>query len=407
MDDTLTLVGPKRFDELLFRVMGLAPTAAAAALDAQPESVAVALLEHLNPSLAREALKAMSESRRSTLLAKAPPEYQDQWERNITFPPNSVGALMMAPSGVVRSEMRVPAAIDEVRRLSSRIALTYLYAIDAVGRLVGVVVFRDLFLAAPDQCVADVMIRPPFFLRPEMTLIDAMKAVVSRHYPVYPVCDADQRIIGLVRGHVLFEKQAYLISAQAGSLVGVRSKERLSTPFWESFKLRHPWLQINLVMSLFATVVMGMFKGTIEKLVILAIFAPLVTAQARNSSAQTMAIVLRAISTGEWVEGSIWRVVWRETAMALFNGVLVGVVGGFLLWWHARGGPASPLILAGVMIGAMAVSCGVSAIFAVFVPHLLRRFGADPALAGGIILSTLSGTLASLVFFWFGSSWAL
>ena len=120
-----------------------------------------------------------------------------------------------------------------------------------------------------------------------------------------------------------------------------------------------------------------------------------------------MAIVLRAISTGEWVEGSIWRVVGRETSMAIFNGLLVGVVGGFLLWWQALGGPASPMVLACVMVAAMAVSCGVSAIFAVIVPLMLHRYGADPALAGGIILSTLSGTLAALLFFWFGASWAL
>jgi magnesium transporter len=279
--------------------------------------------------------------------------------------------------------------------------------VDAAGRLVGVVVLRDLFLAPQDQSLAEIMIRPPFFLRPEMTLIEAMKAVVSRHYPVYPVCDSEQRLIGLVRGHVLFEKQAYIISAQVGTLVGLQAKERLSTSFWHSFRLRHPWLQINLVMSLFATVIMSLFKGTIEKLVILAIFAPLVTAQARNSSAQTMAIVLRAISTGEWMDGSTWRVFLRETLMALLNGVLVGAVAGSLMAWQGQGGPASPLNLAAVMVMAMAISCSVSAMLAVLVPQILRYFGADPALAGGIILSTFSGTLAALVFFWFGSKWAL
>jgi len=406
-NDTLSLLGPKKFDELLFRVMALAPAEAAAVLDTQPESVAVALLEHMNPSLAREALGAMNRSRQSTLLARVPPEYREQWNRNITYHPSSVGALMVAPVGVVPAQMSVPDAIEKVRHWSSRVPLTYLYATDPSLRLVGVVVFRDLFLANPDQHLTEIMIQPPFFLRPEMTLIDAMKAVVSRHYPVYPVCDANQRIVGLVRGHVLFEKQAYVISAQTGSLVGLRAKERLSTSFWDSFKLRHPWLQINLVMSLCAPLVMGMFRGTLEKLVILAIFAPLVNAQARNSSAQTMAIVLRAISTGEWVDGSSWRVVGRETLMGLTNGLLVGCVGGLILWWQARGGPASPLILGGVMVAAMAISCGLSASFAVVIPQILRRCGADPALAGGIILATVSSTVASLVFLWFGASWAL
>ena len=99
------------------------------------------------------------------------------------------------------------------------------------------------------------MIASPFFLRPEMELVDAMKEVVTRHYPVYPVCDDQQRLLGMVKGQVLFEQQAFEISAQAGSMVGVEKEERLATPWQRSFKSRHPWLQLNLLTAFVAAAV--------------------------------------------------------------------------------------------------------------------------------------------------------
>ena len=105
------------------------------------------------------------------------------------------------------------------------------------------------------------MLRSPFFLLPETTLVQAMREVVTRHYPVYPVCEEDGTLVGQVRGQTLFEQQAFEISAQAGAMVGVEKEERLATPLMRSFKFRHPWLQINLLTVFVSAAVVGMFQG--------------------------------------------------------------------------------------------------------------------------------------------------
>ena len=84
------------------------------------------------------------------------------------------------------------------------------------------------------------MLRGAFALHAALPLQDAMKLVLDRHYPVYPVVDAERRLIGLVRGQTMFEAQAIEISLQAGSMVGVEKEERLATPWCHSLKLRHP-----------------------------------------------------------------------------------------------------------------------------------------------------------------------
>jgi magnesium transporter len=259
-------------------------------------------------------------------------------------------------------------------------------------------VLKDIFLNPPDKTLAEVMIRPPFFLTPETGLLDAMKSVVSRHYPVYPVCDAEQRIVGIVRGHSLFEQQSYVISAQAGSMVGVRAQERLSTRWLDSVRFRQPWLQINLGLTLLSALVIGYFQGIIGQLVILAVFFPVVTSQARNTGAQTMAITLRGLSTGEWNRGETLRVLCKETSLGLVNGLLVGLVSGLILAWQAQGGTGSPVMLGFAMVAAMTLSCGLSGLMGVLIPLILRWFGADPALAATILLTTFATTVSQALF---------
>ena len=101
-----------------------------------------------------------------------------------------------------------------------------------------------------------------------------MKLILNRHYPQYPVTDRGGRLVGLVRGAALFELEAFEITAQAGSMVGVEKEERIATPIRQSFKFRNPWLLMNLLTAFVAGGVVAMFQGTIDRLVILATFLP-------------------------------------------------------------------------------------------------------------------------------------
>jgi len=259
-------------------------------------------------------------------------------------------------------------------------------------------VLRDLFLASPDQTMAGIMIKPPFYLRPEMTLLDAMRGTVGRHYPVYPVCDAGGHLLGLVRGQALFEKQAYLISAQSGRMEGVRAQERLSTHWRESLRLRQPWLQLNFLLSLISVLIVGYFHDAIQQLVVLAAFLSVISAQARNSGAQTMAITLRGLNTGEWQNRKTWRLLAKEIALGTLNGLLVGALCALLVVWLSRDSTASLGTLWLVTLGSMAGSCGFSGLCGVLIPLGLRALGTDPALAASIIMTTIATVVSQALF---------
>src|SRR5688500_9920669 len=110
------------------------------------------------------------------------------------------GEIMSPPVGVFRGEMTVAETIEQLRELTRAAFITYGYVTDEAGKLEGVVVMRDMLLATPETKLEEIMLREPFALNRKTPLADALKAALSRHYPVYPVVDDEYRLQGLVRG---------------------------------------------------------------------------------------------------------------------------------------------------------------------------------------------------------------
>jgi magnesium transporter len=260
---------------------------------------------------------------------------------------------------------------------------------DPAGRLLGVLVFRELLFAPPQAPLRDIMLAEPFSLRPDLPITDAMREVLRRHYPVYPVCDADGRLVGVLRGQTLFQQQTLELSAQPGAMVGVEKEERLATPWWRSLRSRHPWLQLNLVTAFAAAGVVGFFQTTIDRLVILAVFLPVLAGQSGNTGCQALAVTLRGMTLGDLVPGRGRRILAKEALLGLLNGGLVGLTAGIGMLITAWG-QSNPhaLLLALVVFLAMVASCMVSGLSGVLVPMALQRLGADPATASSIFLTT-------------------
>jgi magnesium transporter len=296
---------------------------------------------------------------------------------------------MEAPVAVYRLNTTVADAIEDLRELVKREFVTYVYVTDNTDALIGVVVMRDLLFARPEQTLREVMLPEPFSLRPATPVMSAMKEVLVRHFPVYPVTDDAGHLVGLVRGFRLFEAQAIEISAQAGSMVGVEKGERVSTHWLTSFRYRHPWLQLNLLTAFIAGAVVNFFQGTIDQIVVLAAFLPVLAGQSGNTGCQALAVTLRGMTLGELETISIVRVVGKEALLGLANGLLVGfsaAVGMYVL----ASSEANPnaLTLSAIVLFAMTGSCLISGISGTLVPLTLRKLGADPATASSIFLTT-------------------
>jgi magnesium transporter len=387
---------------LLTKVAALDTQTAIERLDARDPAEVARLLASLPQARANAILAAMSDDARARIMDAAPPG--TDWNDGQRYPEGTVGRLLEDPPAVFRSGTSVATATDVLRETIRNRMVTYLFVVDAQNRLIGVTAFRELLYAEREQTLDQVMLRTPFFLRPDQTLVEAMREVVTRHFPVYPVCEEDGTLVGQVRGQALFEQQAFEISAQAGAMVGVEKEERLATPLLRSFKFRHPWLQINLLTVFVSAAVVGVFKDTINSVVVLAMFLPVLGGQSGNLGCQSMAVLLRGMTLGELRGTKIAALISKEAVLGLLNGLITGALAGIAMFIVAsrEHGAQPPMKLALITMAAMAFSCMIAGIAGTAIPLVLKRLGADPATASSIFLTTITdvvsmGTFLGLV----------
>jgi magnesium transporter len=385
--------------ELFTKIVERDPHEAVKMLEPYPDEFVVKMLELLNPAAALKILQRFNLSRRETILATASSETTQQWMRNQTYPERTVGRLMQPPLAVFRPTTTVAEATEQIRRLARKAIITYAFVTDEEDKLLGVVVMRDMLLAQREQRLEEIMLKDPFYLTPDMSLTDAMRAVLVRHYPVYPVCEKSAQLIGLVRGQMLFEAQAVELSAQPGEMVGVETEERLTTPWSRSLRFRHPWLQVNLFCGLLAAVVVGLFEHTIDRIIALAVFLPVLIGQAANTGVQALAVCLRGITLGDLRAGKERLLLVKEALLGTFNGALTGVTGGVAMFIFATM-VKSPqaLMLSFVVFLAITISCCFSGVAGAVVPLVMKKLGADPAMASSIVVTTFTDVGCLLVF---------
>jgi magnesium transporter len=397
--DNVGTYTPTPVEQLAAQVARLGPTEAAELLARHDPAIIHDVLQAVNPGIAGDIIAEMDSEDRRRLYSTGPQHLTQQWSMNQTFDDDSVGFLMEPPYGVFRPTETVAQVTSRIRDIVKTHLVTYCFVVDAAGKLLGIVTMRDLLVADDSATLESVMLRNPFTLRPDTPLKDAMKQVLNRHFPVYPVCDDTGKLIGLVRGQAMFEEQAFEISAQPGQMVGVGKEERLITPWPRSLKFRHPWLQLNLLTAFIAAAVVGIFQDTLDRIVILAVFLPVLAGQSGNTGCQALAVTLRGITLGELKSGTERSLVTKEALLGLLNGALVGVTAGVGMFIVATmQHNANAIVLGAIVTAAMIGSCVVSGVSGALIPLALRKVGADPATASSIFLTTMTDVASMGIF---------
>ena len=196
------------------------------------------------------------------------------------------------------------------------------------------------------------------------------------------------------------QKRSLELSAQPGAMVGVEKEERITTPWVRSLRLRHPWLQFNLFTSLLGGSMVLLFHDTINRLLVLAVFVPILISQTSNTGGQTLAITLRGLALGDLKAGKEKALVLKEALLGLLNGILVGLVAAMAMYaaatlMHLAVAPKLSLVVFLAMTG----SCVISSISGAIVPLALKKYGADPATASSIVLTTITDVAALALLF--------
>ena len=401
MSQPTTTVSQEQLEHLILEAQRRAPLDVAQILLEESDETVGAVLQHLHPAPAYRILLRFPKDRRHKIVPLAGDHVGDPWKDAQSFPKDSVGRLMEPVVAKVKPADTVGTVVEELREWVHEALITYAYVVDETDHLLGILVMRDLLLANPEDLIKSVMLPEPFSLSPDLTVGDAMKEVVYRHYPVYPVCDSDGVLLGIVQGYMLFEHQHFELTAQAGQMVGVQKEEHATTCWQSSFRMRHPWLEINLVTAFVAAFVVSLFEDTIAQVVVLAAFLPVLAGQSGNTGCQSLAVTIRGLTLNEFKPGVFRKTVFKETTLGVLNGAVVGVVAAIAMIAYAVfSGADQPAMLGLVVFLAMTGACLVSGVTGVMVPLTLQRLGADPATASSIFLTTATDVVSMGLFLW-------
>ena len=321
-------------------------------------------------------------------LDECPEHLSTQWKMSLKFKPGTVGELMHPSALVLNENKTIEDAITEVKKIHKAKQFTYGMIVDDANVITGVLVFKDVFYHEPNTLLKDVCFKNPTCLKAEEDVIEAFIAVAGKQIPEFPVVDNEGKLIGTLRGSHINEAHALQISAQSGLMVGASPEEGLDSSLVKCVKLRGPWLLVNLVTAFVAGAVVGVFQETIDQIVLLAMFLPILAGQSGNTGAQALAVLIREMTLGD-VGAKITKQLAKESFLGIVHGLVTGAICAVVMYMLAtqQNNPHA-LALSIIILVSMVASCVVSGLMGAFVPVTLKKFGADPAAASSIFLTT-------------------
>ena len=342
----------------------------------------VYLVEDLDEPEKERVLDALDDTERAAVLS------------SLEFPENSAGRMMQRQFVMAPTHWTVGDAIDHMRAADDLPEQFYdVIVTDPRLRPVGTVALSQIMANKRDVKIAHLMDEEFFTLPADQTREDVGYAFSQYHLVSAPVVDTNGRLVGIITIDDAVEAMAEERDEDMMRLAGVGAEEELSDTVWETTKQRFPWLFVNLVTAILASLVISAFSSTIEALVALAVLMPIVASMGGNAGTQSMTVAVRAIATRDLTPANTWRIVFREGFVGLLNGVafaiIIGIVG--IIWF------GSPML--GVVLGiAMIGNLFVAGLAGILIPIVLDKLKIDPALASGAFVTTVTDVVGFFAF---------
>ncbi|MGD8422635.1 MAG: magnesium transporter [Methyloceanibacter sp.] len=364
-----------------------------------PEQVAEALQE-LESDEAVYLLEDLDRAEQQNILSKLPHFERLALQRSLEYPEDSAGRMMQTDLIAVPPFWSVGQTIDYMREADDLPERFYeIFVVDPAYHLIGCVALNKILRSKrPTQMEA--------IIDEEMHPIPVAtdQEDVAHRFERYnmnsaPVVDDDGRLVGVITADDIVEVVQEEASEDILAMGGV-GDESVADTVWETTRLRFSWLVANLITAILASVVISFFEATIQQMVALAVLMPIVASMGGNAGTQTMTVAVRALATHDLGPANAIRVIWRECAVGLLNGLLFAVImAAIAIFWFGSDG-------LGLVIGvAMVVNLFAAALAGILIPLGLDALDLDPAIASGVFVTTVTDVVGFFAFLGLAALW--
>ncbi len=348
-----------------------------------------------------EFVEWLDPERREPIISLLPDGARAELHKAELYPPSSAGRVMTTQYVALHMDMTAQEAIDRIRAagVEDDEAILYLYVVDEKSRLLGVVPLRRLVAASPERRCADLMVTEPVSVPAHADQEEVAQLVGRYNLLAVPVVDDEERILGVITVDDVIEVINEEATEDMYLLAGLSEEDRVFSPAHHAVRKRLPWMLINLGATFLAAYVVGLFERTLEQIVALAFFMPVVAGMGGNGGIQSLTVITRAIALGELEFSSGLRAIGKEVSVAIVIGLVTGAVSGGLayLW---QGNAYLGLVLFATMMATMAVA----GVLGAAVPLILKAAGQDPAVGSGVFVTTLTDIFGFAAFLGIGTT---
>jgi magnesium transporter len=342
----------------------------------------VDLIQDLPTENGRELLRAMDLRER------------EQLEAMLSYPEDSAGGLMNTDQISVRAGLRVGSVLRYLRLLEDLPDHTdKLMVVDRQNRYQGVLRVRRLLTSRPEQRVKQVMDAEFPAIPADLPSREVARRFEDLDLISAPVMDADGRLLGRITVDDVVDVIREESERSLMNMAGLDEEDDMFAPVLTSARRRAVWLGINLVTAFLAAWVIGLFEGTLEKVVALAVLMPIVASMGGIAGSQTLTLVIRGLALGHVERGNANVLLWKEFGIGALNGLIWAlVVAALAILWFGN------WEIGGIIAAAILLNLLCAALAGVAIPLIMRRVGIDPALAGSVVLTTVTDVVGFFAF---------
>ena len=307
---------------------------------------------------------------------------------------DSAGGIMTTEFIIFKQDMTIKDTLKEIKKMAPKNELLdTLFISDNTRKVVGTVELRDVLINDNDTILADISSRNFISVEPEVDQEEVAAMFRKYDLTVLPVVNKKQIILGIITVDDVMDVMVEEQTEDILKMGGVAKEETLNSTFWDSVKLRLPWLVINLLTAFLAALTVKAFEGTIAKVVALSSTMSMVTGMGGNAGTQTVSIIIRNIAMGNIELKDALPQLKKEILLGLVNGLVIGIITGIVV-----GMIYQSVYLGIIILLAMVGNLIVSGIFGLLVPLVLQKLKVDPALSSSIFLTTATDVLGFFIF---------
>ena len=362
-----------------------------------PEEVAEVITE-MDSDEAVQVLEDMEEDERAEVLSSVPKEEREDIEIGLAFPEDSAGRRMQTDVVSVGTNWTVGQTIDYLREESDLPEeFLDLFVVDEDARPVGIISLSRI-LRSPRNTLMREIADDTQVLIPAETLQEEVALLFEKYdLTTAGVVDTSGKLLGMITVDDVMEVAREEFEEDVLLLGGV-GEENMDDGVLQSSAKRFAWLLVNLFTAVLASLVIRLFDATIEQMVALAVLMPIVASMGGNAGTQTLTITVRALATKELTSFNAMRAIRKELMVGVLNGILFALISGVATIFIFGDGQDSSVLLGGIIAGAMIINMIVAGLSGIILPVVLDRAGADPAVASGVFVTTVTDVVGFFAF---------